>query len=122
MTAWTGIKRETAHLPSPSRQNDTATAWIRVTNWALTNCWRNIAISPTTPARVLHKAIDDISNESPQRQAASTSDATKNHDPRKVAFTDVRQSLPVDTPTVTAAQREQIVRDRRAKLQERPLW
>jgi Protein of unknown function (DUF1214) len=41
---------------------------------------------------------------------------------RKVPFTDVRQSLPRDTPTVTAAQREEAVRDRRAQLQERPLW
>jgi hypothetical protein len=41
---------------------------------------------------------------------------------RKVAFVDVRRSLPADTPTVTVAQREEAVRNRRAQLQERPLW
>ncbi|MET0240908.1 MAG: hypothetical protein ABW184_13540 [Sphingobium sp.] len=41
---------------------------------------------------------------------------------RKVALADVRKSLPAGTPTVTAEQREQIVRDRRAALQQRPLW
>jgi hypothetical protein len=41
---------------------------------------------------------------------------------RKVAIADVRHGLPAETPTVTAAQREQIVRDRRSQLQQRPLW
>jgi hypothetical protein len=41
---------------------------------------------------------------------------------RKVAVTDVRQSLPADTPTVTLAQREETVRTRRAQVQQRPLW
>ncbi len=41
---------------------------------------------------------------------------------RKVAVTDVRQSLPADTPTVTAVQREEAVRERRAQVQQRPLW
>jgi hypothetical protein len=41
---------------------------------------------------------------------------------RKVAIADVRRGLPADTPTVTPAQREQIVRDRRSQLQQRPLW
>lgn len=41
---------------------------------------------------------------------------------RKVALADVRKSLPAGTPTVTAEQRETIVRDRRAALQQRPLW
>jgi hypothetical protein len=41
---------------------------------------------------------------------------------RKVALADVRRSLPPDTPTITPAQRERIVRDRRSKYQQRPLW
>lgn len=41
---------------------------------------------------------------------------------RKVTVTDVGQSLPADTPTVTAVQREETVRNRRAQVQERPLW
>jgi len=41
---------------------------------------------------------------------------------RKVALADVRSQLPPDTPTVTPAQRDRIVRDRRALLQQRPLW
>jgi hypothetical protein len=41
---------------------------------------------------------------------------------RKVAIADVRRGLPADTPTVTPAQREQIIRDRRSQLQQRPLW
>ena len=49
-------------------------------------------------------------------------DATPIPTVRKVALAEVRQLLPVDTPVVTPVQREQIVRDRRAKLQQRPLW
>jgi hypothetical protein len=41
---------------------------------------------------------------------------------RKVKIGEVRGLLPADTPTVTPAQREQIIRDRRAQLQQRPLW
>jgi hypothetical protein len=41
---------------------------------------------------------------------------------RKIAVADVRQTLPPDTPTVTPSQREQVVRDRRSQLQQRPLW
>jgi len=41
---------------------------------------------------------------------------------RKVPVTDVRQFLPVDTPKVTPAQREERVRNRRAQVQQRPLW
>jgi hypothetical protein len=41
---------------------------------------------------------------------------------RKVALADVRKSLPAATPTVTPAERDRIVRDRRAALQHRPLW
>lgn len=41
---------------------------------------------------------------------------------RKVPFDEVRQLLPSDTPTVTLAEREQIIRQRRADLQQRPLW
>jgi len=49
-------------------------------------------------------------------------DATPVPSVRKVALADIRQQLPADTPTVTPAQREKTVRDRRAKLQQRPLW
>jgi hypothetical protein len=41
---------------------------------------------------------------------------------KKVALDEVRGALPADTPTVTAAQREEIVRQRRFELQQRPLW
>jgi hypothetical protein len=41
---------------------------------------------------------------------------------RKVAIGDVRRSLPADTPTVTPAQREEAVRERRSEVQQRPLW
>jgi hypothetical protein len=41
---------------------------------------------------------------------------------RKVALTDVKKSLPADTPTISAHERDQQVRDRRAPLQQRPLW
>jgi hypothetical protein len=41
---------------------------------------------------------------------------------RKVLLSEVRRSLPADTPTVTADQREQALRDRRSQVQQRPLW
>lgn len=41
---------------------------------------------------------------------------------RKVALAEVRQALPPETPTVTPEQREAITRERRAALQQRPLW
>jgi hypothetical protein len=41
---------------------------------------------------------------------------------RKVALADVKKSLPAGTPTITAQEREKQVRDRRAVLQQRPLW
>ena len=41
---------------------------------------------------------------------------------RKVALADVRKSLPAGTPTVSARERDQQIRDRRAVLQQRPLW
>lgn len=41
---------------------------------------------------------------------------------RKVAFDQVRASLPPHTPTSTPEERERIVRERRAAYQERPLW
>jgi hypothetical protein len=41
---------------------------------------------------------------------------------RKVALGAVRQLLPRETPTITPQQRDQLVRDRRAALQQRPLW
>jgi hypothetical protein len=41
---------------------------------------------------------------------------------RKLALSAVRKALPRDTATVTPEQRERIVRERRAQLQQRPLW
>jgi hypothetical protein len=41
---------------------------------------------------------------------------------RKVALADVRKHLPSETPTVSADEREQIVRERRRAYSERPLW
>ena len=41
---------------------------------------------------------------------------------RKVFLSDVRNYLPADTPAVSPAQREQAIRDRRAEVQQRPLW
>jgi hypothetical protein len=41
---------------------------------------------------------------------------------RKVALQEVRKSLPADTAVVTPQQRDQIIRDRRSALQQRPLW
>jgi hypothetical protein len=40
----------------------------------------------------------------------------------KVALADVRKMLPPDTPSVTPAQREAIIRERRAQLEQRTLW
>jgi hypothetical protein len=40
----------------------------------------------------------------------------------RVAFADVRKNLPSETPVVTSEQREQLVRDRRSQVQQRPLW
>ncbi len=40
----------------------------------------------------------------------------------KVAFVDVHENLPPDTPVVTSEQREQLVRDRRSQVQQRSLW
>ncbi|MET0985420.1 MAG: DUF1214 domain-containing protein [Steroidobacteraceae bacterium] len=41
---------------------------------------------------------------------------------RKVPIAEIRNHLPRDTPQVTAAQREQVIRERRAQLQWRVLW
>jgi len=41
---------------------------------------------------------------------------------RKVPLADVRRLLPADTASVTPAQREQAIRERRSQLQLRPLW
>lgn len=41
---------------------------------------------------------------------------------RKVALAQVRGALPADTRTVTPQERDRILRDRRAVLQQRPLW
>ncbi len=41
---------------------------------------------------------------------------------QKVAFADVRKNLPPDTLVVTPEQREQLVRERRSQVQQRPLW
>jgi hypothetical protein len=41
---------------------------------------------------------------------------------RRVALAEVRNSLPAETPVVTAEQREVIVRERRSEVQQRPLW
>jgi Protein of unknown function (DUF1214) len=41
---------------------------------------------------------------------------------RKVPLAAVRQFLPPDTPTISPEERERIIRDRRAALQQRPLW
>jgi biopolymer transport protein ExbD len=39
-----------------------------------------------------------------------------------VDFSEVRASLPSDTPTVTLQDREKNIRERRSQLQQRPLW
>ena len=41
---------------------------------------------------------------------------------RKVPVNHVAQFLPATTPKVTAQERERIIRDRRSRLQQRPLW
>jgi hypothetical protein len=41
---------------------------------------------------------------------------------RKVALSDVRKSLPAETRTISAQERDKQIRDRRATLQQRPLW
>lgn len=41
---------------------------------------------------------------------------------RKARLAEVRQFLPADTPTISPKERERIIRDRRAALQQRPLW
>jgi hypothetical protein len=41
---------------------------------------------------------------------------------RKVALKDIRGLLPADTPSITAQQRERMIRERRAAYQQRPLW
>ena len=41
---------------------------------------------------------------------------------RKVAIGEVRSILPPETPVVTPSEREATIRDRRSKLQQRPLW
>jgi hypothetical protein len=40
----------------------------------------------------------------------------------KVALSDVKKSLPAETPTITARERDKQIRDRRSVLQQRPLW
>lgn len=49
-------------------------------------------------------------------------DASPTPTVRKLKVAEVRAALPADTATVTPEQRDRIVRDRRAALQERPLW
>jgi hypothetical protein len=41
---------------------------------------------------------------------------------RKIALADVRKALPPETPTISPAERDRQIRDRRAALQHRPLW
>jgi len=41
---------------------------------------------------------------------------------RKVKLSEVAKHLPSDTPTMTPAEREARIRDRRSQLQQRPLW
>lgn len=50
------------------------------------------------------------------------SDATPIPSVRKVPLAQVRSYLPADTASVTPSEREQIIRERRAALQQRPLW
>ena len=40
----------------------------------------------------------------------------------KVRLADLRHHLPPETPTITPAERDRILRDRRAAQQQRPLW
>jgi Protein of unknown function (DUF1214) len=41
---------------------------------------------------------------------------------RKVSVADVRKSLPAQTPTISYDERQRLIRERRAELQQRPLW
>ncbi len=41
---------------------------------------------------------------------------------RKAKLSEVRKSLPAETPQITPGQRDHIIRTRRAALQQRPLW
>lgn len=41
---------------------------------------------------------------------------------RKVALAQVRSYLPAETPTINPADRDKQIRDRRAQVQQRPLW
>jgi hypothetical protein len=41
---------------------------------------------------------------------------------RKVALAQVRQYLPAETPTISGRERDEQIRNRRAVLQQRPLW
>jgi hypothetical protein len=41
---------------------------------------------------------------------------------RKLALAELRKFLPADTPTVSREERERIIRERRAAMQQRPLW
>lgn len=41
---------------------------------------------------------------------------------KKVMLADVRKALPPDTPSVTPAERQAEIRERRTALQQRPLW
>jgi hypothetical protein len=40
----------------------------------------------------------------------------------KVLLADLRKSLPPQTPTIAPAERQRLIRERRAELQQRPLW
>jgi hypothetical protein len=41
---------------------------------------------------------------------------------RKVAFSEIRAQLPTDTPVITGQRRDQLLRERRSQVQQRPLW
>jgi hypothetical protein len=41
---------------------------------------------------------------------------------RKVALAELRQALPAETPSITPEARDAVLRERRAALQQRPLW
>jgi hypothetical protein len=41
---------------------------------------------------------------------------------RKVSLAELRQHLPADTPRISPQERERLIRERRAALQQRPLW
>ena len=40
----------------------------------------------------------------------------------KVLLADLRKSLPPQTPTIAPDERQRLIRERRAELQQRPLW